>query len=169
LTLLLGLPLTLLLGLACAPLRTLPLDNDTLPGILGHWIYIVGASQYPPHQAEMAGVKYAAFSIFPSGQEDELDVTEVMRVNETCVMRNNTKILVFRHNSTLMHVDNQVVSTAELVQSDKDLLILKHFNDNFLGLSLSARTHNVSKEQLEEFKAQLHCLGLTEEEMFFTS
>ncbi|XP_010002497.1 PREDICTED: alpha-1-acid glycoprotein-like [Chaetura pelagica] len=137
--------------------------------ILGHWIYIVGASQYPPHQAEMAGVKYAAFSIFPSGQEDELDVTEVMRVNETCVMRNNTKILVFRHNSTLMHVDNQVVSTAELVQSDKDLLILKHFNDNFLGLSLSARTHNVSKEQLEEFKAQLHCLGLTEEEMFFTS
>ncbi|NXG65567.1 A1AG protein, partial [Hemiprocne comata] len=170
LTLLLGLPLALTAEPpSCPPLIPVTLDNATIPQILGHWIYIIGASQYTPHQVEMAAIKYAAFSILPGSHEDELDVTEIMRVNETCVTRNNSEIHVFRHNSTLMHVDNQVVSTAELIQSDKDLLILKHFNANFLGLSLSARTYNVSKEHLEEFKAHLHCLGFTEEEIFFTS
>lgn len=33
----------------------------------------------------------------------------------------------------------------------------------------AARTPNVSKEQLEEFRSHLHCLGFTEEDIFFTS
>ncbi|KFU94578.1 Alpha-1-acid glycoprotein, partial [Chaetura pelagica] len=170
LTLLLGLPLTLPAEPpACAPLRTLPLDNDTLPGILGHWIYIASVSRHPHYLEQVKTMKHAAFSYFPGSNEDELNATKIVRVNETCVVRNTDGIQVFRHNSTLLHVDDQRVSMAEVIQSDKDLLILKHFHDNELGLSLSARTHNVSKEQLEEFKAQLHCLGFTEEEMFFTS
>lgn len=36
-------------------------------------------------------------------------------------------------------------------------------------LSLAARTPNVSKEHLEEFKAHLHCLGFTDEEVIYTS
>ncbi|KFQ09032.1 Alpha-1-acid glycoprotein, partial [Haliaeetus albicilla] len=131
----------------------------SFPQLLGRWFYITGGSKYPPHVAEMKVVKYAVFSFFPGSHKDELNVTESMRVNETCVVRNTTKIQILWHNSTLMHVDDQVVSTAELIQSDKDLLILKHFNANILGLSLSARTPNVSKEHLEEFNAHLRCLG----------
>ncbi|NXS66099.1 A1AG protein, partial [Pandion haliaetus] len=170
LALLVGLPVALAAEPpSCAPLIPVTFDNATIPGILGQWVYITGASRYPPHLAELKAVKHTVFSFFPGSHEDELNVTEIMRLNETCVVRNTSKIKVFRHNSSLVHVDDQVVSMAKLIQSDKDLLILKHFNANFPGLSLSARTPNVSKEHLEEFKAHLHCLGFTEEEVFFTS
>ncbi|KFP49654.1 Alpha-1-acid glycoprotein, partial [Cathartes aura] len=154
---------------SCAPLVPVTFDNATIPGLLGQWIYITGASKYLPHLAELKALKHATFSFSPGSHEDELNVTEIMRMNETCVVRNTSSIQVFRHNSTLVHVDDQVVSVAKLIQSDKDLLILKHFNGNLPGLRLLARTPNVSKEQLEEFEAQLRCLGFTEEEVFFTS
>ncbi|KAM6337257.1 alpha-1-acid glycoprotein-like [Alca torda] len=170
LALLLGLPLALAADPpSCAPLITVTLDNATVPGLLGQWIYIAGASRYEPHLAELRAVKHAVFSFSPGSHEDELNVTEIMRLNETCVVRNTSKILIFWHNSTLAHVDDQMFSTAKLIQNDKDLLIMKHPNAGSPGLSLSARTPNVSKEQMEEFKAHVHCLGLTDEDVFFTS
>ncbi|NXO37122.1 A1AG1 protein, partial [Locustella ochotensis] len=170
LTLFLGLPLALATEpQSCAPLVPVTFDNTTVPQILGQWFYIAGASKYPPHLAEMKGMTFAAFSFFPSSHEDELNVTEIIRMNETCVVK-NSKVQVFRENSTMMHVDeNEVLSMARLIQSDKDLLILNHINIDFPSLSLSARTLNVSKEHMEEFKAQLHCLGFTEEDVFYTS
>ncbi|XP_075376054.1 alpha-1-acid glycoprotein-like [Mycteria americana] len=170
LALLLGLPLALAAEPpSCARFVPVTFDNATIPGLLGQWTYIAGASRYPPHLVELKAVKHATFSLSPGSHEDELNVTEIMRVNETCVVKNTSKIRVFWHNSSLVHADDQSVSEAKLIQSDKDLLILKHTNGNLPGLSLSARTPNVSKEHLEEFKAHLHCLGFTEEEVFFTS
>ncbi|NWH59180.1 A1AG protein, partial [Geococcyx californianus] len=169
-TLLLGLPLALAAEApTCAPLVPVTFDNGTVPQILGLWYYLAGASKYPPHVEELNALKYAAFIISPSSQEDEFNVTEIMRVNETCVVKNSSKIQIIWHNSTLVHADNQVLSTAEVIQSDKDLLILNILNNKYPSLSFSARTSNVTKEQMEEFKAQLHCLGFTEEDMFFTS
>ncbi|NXB80104.1 A1AG1 protein, partial [Donacobius atricapilla] len=170
LTLFLGLPLALATKpQSCAPLIPVTFDNTTVPQILGQWFYIVGASRYPPHLPEIRAVKFAAFSFSPSSHEDELNVTEIMRMNETCVVRNST-VQVFQQNSTLMHVvGNEGNFTARLIQSDKDLLILDHINIDFPSLSLSARTPNVSKEHMEEFKAHLHCLGFTEEDVFYTS
>ncbi|NXK52259.1 A1AG protein, partial [Chauna torquata] len=153
----------------CAPLIPAVLDNTTVAGLLGHWVYIMAASKYPPHVAEMKALKHATFAFLPGSHEDEFDVMENMRLNETCVVKNNSKIHIFRHNSTLVHADGQEASMAELIQSNKELLILKHNKDNNLGLSLSARTPNVSKEYLEEFQAQLRCHGFTQEETFFTS
>ncbi|NXI41999.1 A1AG protein, partial [Galbula dea] len=170
LTLLLVLPLALTTEPpTCTPLIPATFDNATIPRLLGQWIYITGASKYPPHLEELKSLKHATFYLFPGSHEDELNVTEVMRVNETCVTTNTSKIQVFLHNSTLVHVNDQVTATAKLIQSPEDLLILQHLNNDFLGVSLSARTPNVSKEYLDEFRAQLYCLGFTEEEMFFTS
>ncbi|NXL02228.1 A1AG protein, partial [Mesembrinibis cayennensis] len=170
LALLLALPLALATEPpSCAPLVPVTFDDATVPRILGQWVYISGASSYPPHLEELKAVKHSVFSFFPGSHEDELNVTETMRLNETCVVKNSSKIHIFRHNSTLVHVDDQVFSMAELIQSDKDLLILKHITGSAPGLSLSARTPNVSKEHMEEFKAHLHCLGFTEDEVFFTS
>ncbi|NXY80238.1 A1AG protein, partial [Glareola pratincola] len=154
--------------LARPPPQPFPLPPVS-PQLLGEWFYIAGASRYEPHLAELRAVKHAVFSFSPTDHEDELNVTETMRLNETCVVRNTSKVLVFWHNSTLAHVDDQVLSMAELIQSDKDLLVMKHPNPGSPGLSLSARTPNVSKEQMEEFKAHLHCLGFTEDDVFFTS
>uniref|UniRef100_A0A8C9EGJ1 Alpha-1-acid glycoprotein n=1 Tax=Pavo cristatus TaxID=9049 RepID=A0A8C9EGJ1_PAVCR len=153
----------------CTPLVPAEMDNATVDRLLGHWVYIMGASQYPPHVAEMKELKHATFTFFPGSHEDELNATEIMRLNETCVVRNTSKIHIFRHNSTLAHVEGQEVSMAELIHSDKDLFILKHFKDNHVGLSLSARTPEVTKEQLEEFEAQLRCHGFKLEEAFITS
>ncbi|NWX14924.1 A1AG protein, partial [Aegotheles bennettii] len=170
LILLLGLPLALAAEPpTCTPLVPVTLDNATVPRLLGQWVFISGAYQYPPHQEEMKALKYAVFSFFPGTHEDELNVTETMRVNDTCVTRTTSKIHIFWHNSTLVHAEDQVLSMAELIQSDKDLLILKHITSDFVGLSLSARTPNVSKEHLEEFKAHLHCLGFTDDEIFVAS
>ncbi|NXN80269.1 A1AG protein, partial [Bombycilla garrulus] len=171
LTLFLGLPLALATEpQSCAPLIPVTFDNTTIPQLLGQWFYIAGASRYPPHLAELRAVTFEAFSFSPSSHEDKLNVTEIIRMNETCVVRNSSTIQVFQQNSTLKHVDdNQVASIARLIQSDKDLLILNHINIDFPNLSLSARTPNVSKEHMEEFKALLHCLGFTEEEVFYTS
>ncbi|XP_009570419.1 PREDICTED: alpha-1-acid glycoprotein 1-like, partial [Fulmarus glacialis] len=99
----------------CAPLVPVTFDNATIPGLLGQWIYIIGASKYPPHLAELREVKYAAFSLSPGSHEDELNVTEISRLNETCMVR-TTKIQVFQHNSTLIHVDDKGIATAELIQ-----------------------------------------------------
>ncbi|NWI50625.1 A1AG protein, partial [Calyptomena viridis] len=169
-TLLLGLPLALATEPpSCAPLVPTTFNNTTIPRLLGQWFYIIGASKYPPHLAEMKDITYAAFSFSPGDHEDELNVTEIMRLNETCVVR-NTKVQVFHQNSTMVHVDNnQVASMAKLIQSDEDLLILNHINISFPSLSLSARTPSVSKEHIEEFRTHLHCLGFTEEEVFYTS
>ncbi|OPJ67869.1 alpha-1-acid glycoprotein 1 [Patagioenas fasciata monilis] len=170
LALLLALPLALATEPpTCAPLVPVTFDNTTIPGLLGHWVYIAGSSKYPPHLVELKELKHATFSFYPGSHKDELNVTEIMRMNETCVVRNTSKIHVFWENSTLAHVEDNVMSTAKLIQTDKDLLILNHLNSGFPGLSLSARTPNVSKERLEEFRAQLHCLGFTDDEMFFTS
>ncbi|NWW70354.1 A1AG2 protein, partial [Climacteris rufus] len=171
LTLLLGLPLALATEPpSCAPLVPVTFDNATIPRLLGQWFYIVGASRYPPHLEEMRPLTFATFSFSPGSHEDELNVTEIMRLNGTCVVRNSSKIHVLWQNSTLTHVDNnQVVSMARLIQSDEDLLILNHINIDFPSLSLSARTPNVSKEQIDEFKSHLHCLGFTEEDVFHTS
>ncbi|XP_005490608.2 alpha-1-acid glycoprotein 1 [Zonotrichia albicollis] len=171
LTLLLGLPLALATEpQSCVPLVPITFNSSTIPQLLGQWFYIAGASRYPPHLAELRAVTFEAFSFSPGSHEDELNITETIRMNETCVVRNFSKIQVFQENSTLVHVDdNGVASTARVIQSDKDLLILNHINIDSPNLSLSARTPNVSKEHLEEFKAHLRCLGFTEQEVFHAS
>ncbi|NXW69948.1 A1AG2 protein, partial [Hirundo rustica] len=168
LSLFLGLPLALATQ-SCAPLVPVTFDSTTIPQILGWWFYIAGASRYPPHLEEMRAVKFEAFSFSPGSHEDEINITEIIRMNETCVVR-SSKAQVLQQNSTLVHVDdNGVASVARMIQSDKDLLILNHISTDFPNLSLSARTPNVSKEHMEEFKAHLHCLGFTEEDVFHTS
>ncbi|XP_054502551.1 alpha-1-acid glycoprotein 1-like [Agelaius phoeniceus] len=171
LTLLLGLPLALASEpQSCTSLVPITFNSTTIPQLLGQWFYIAGASRYPPHLAELRAVTFEAFSFSPGSHKDELNITEIIRMNETCVVRNFSKIQVFHENSTLVHVDdNGVASTARLIQSDKDLLILNHINIDSPNLSLSARTPNVSKEHLEEFKAHLQCLGFTEQEVFYAS
>ncbi|NWW93964.1 A1AG protein, partial [Rhynochetos jubatus] len=170
LILLLGLPLALAAETpTCAPLVSITFDNATIPELLGQWVYIASASKYLPHLEEIKAVKYEVFSFSPGSHEDELNVSETIRLNETCVVKNTSKIQIFWHNSTLMHVNGPMTSKAKLIQSDKDLLILKHVDPDVPGLSLSARTHNVSKEHMEWFKAHLRCLGFTAEEMYFTS
>lgn len=40
----------------------------------------MGASQYPPHMAEMRELKYATFTLFPGSHKDVFNVTEIMRL-----------------------------------------------------------------------------------------
>ncbi|XP_036250073.1 alpha-1-acid glycoprotein 1-like [Molothrus ater] len=182
LALLLGLPLALASEpQSCTSLVPITFNSTTIPQLLGQWFYIAGASRYPPHLAELRAVTFEAFSFSPGSHKDELNITEIIRMNETCVVRNFSKIQVFHENSTLVHVGKSdclhlsqlmitgVASMARLIQSDKDLLILNHINIDSPNLSLSARTPNVSKEHLEEFKAHLQCLGFTEQEVFYAS
>lgn len=60
-----------------------PLNHSLLPSslqLMGHWSYIGGASRYPPHQEEMKVLKHAVFTLSPGSHEDEINVTEILRV-----------------------------------------------------------------------------------------
>lgn len=57
-----------------------PSPLPSSPQLLGQWIYIAGASRYPPHLEELKAVKHAAFSFSPGSHEDELNVTEITRL-----------------------------------------------------------------------------------------
>uniref|UniRef100_A0A8D2Q9U6 Apolipoprotein M n=1 Tax=Zonotrichia albicollis TaxID=44394 RepID=A0A8D2Q9U6_ZONAL len=148
--------------------------------LLGQWFYIAGASRYPPHLAELRAVTFEAFSFSPGSHEDELNITEIIRIGPHWDEGQGWKVMRLSMgwilttgeislSPSLAVDDNGVASTARVIQSDKDLLILNHINIDSPNLSLSARTPNVSKEHLEEFKAHLRCLGFTEQEVFHAS
>lgn len=40
----------------------------------------MGASNYPPHVAEMKELKYATFTFLPGSHDDEFSVTETLRL-----------------------------------------------------------------------------------------
>ncbi|XP_019366071.1 PREDICTED: alpha-1-acid glycoprotein 1-like isoform X2 [Gavialis gangeticus] len=168
----------LLLGLAhllnakpldCEPLVPETLDNATISKVLGKWFYIAGASQYKPHQKEMEALKNAYYFFYPGKHEDELQVTQVMRFNETCIVDKDSYITIDRSNSTMTMKGPHEDGTAQLLKSNfEDSLIMYHIQNTEQGISLSARSQNVSKEQLEEVKAQAACLGFTKDDMYYT-
>ncbi|XP_059571561.1 alpha-1-acid glycoprotein 2 [Alligator mississippiensis] len=171
--------IALLLGLAhllnakpldCEPLVPETLDNATVSKALGKWFYIVGASHYKPHQREMELLKNAYFFFYPGKHEDELQVLQVMRFNESCIVDKKSYVTIDRSNSTMTIQGPYGNDTAQLLKSSFDnTLIMYHIQQVEKGISFSARSHNVSKEHLEEFKAQAACLGFTEDDMYYTT
>uniref|UniRef100_A0A8C8SS24 Apolipoprotein M n=1 Tax=Pelusios castaneus TaxID=367368 RepID=A0A8C8SS24_9SAUR len=157
--------------LDCEPLVPEIIDNATISKLLGKWFYIGGASQHPDTVQELESIKNAYFFLYPSNvQQDELLLTEIMRVKDKCVVDNSSSISVTRNTSTLTKKGTNESSIAQLIKSSsEDVMILHHIHGNYTGLTISARTHNASTEQLEEFKIQVACLGLKEEETFYTT
>ncbi|XP_006029791.1 alpha-1-acid glycoprotein 1-like [Alligator sinensis] len=171
--------IALLLGLAhllnakpldCEPLVPETLDDATVSKALGKWFYIVGASHYKPHQKEMEVLKNTYYYFFQGKHNDELQVTEVMRINESCIVDKDIYVTIDRSNSTITIKGPRENGTAQILHSNfEDSLIMYHIQNVEKGISLSARSQNVSKEQLEEFKARAACLGFTEDDMYYTT
>ncbi|XP_067398244.1 alpha-1-acid glycoprotein 1-like [Emydura macquarii macquarii] len=157
--------------LDCEPLVPETIDNATIAKMLGKWFYIAGASQHPRTLQEMELIQNAYFFLYPTSHHpDEFLLTEVLRLKDKCVVDNSTYISVIRNNSTMIRQGSNESSLAQLIKSSsEDLMLLYHTDGNHKGLSISARTHNISTEQLEEFKTQVACLGLKEEETFYTT
>ncbi|KAM7144549.1 alpha-1-acid glycoprotein 1-like [Macrochelys suwanniensis] len=155
--------------LDCEPLVPETIDNATMTKLLGKWFYIAGASQHPPTLKELELIKNAYYFMYPSSHQDKLLVTQVMRLNDKCVVDNSSYISVIRDNFTMiLHGENES-SVAQLIKSSsEDTMTLYHIDGTHKGLSISARAQNMSTEQLEEFKTQAACLGLKEEETFYT-
>ncbi|XP_030391199.1 alpha-1-acid glycoprotein 1-like [Gopherus evgoodei] len=156
--------------LDCEPLVPEILDNATMTKLLGKWFYIAGASQHPRTLQEMELLKNAYYFLYPSSHQDKFPVTQVMRLKDKCVVDNSSYISVIQDNSTMiLHGPNES-SVGQLIKSSsEDTMTLYHIDGTHRGLSISARAQNFSTEQLEEFKTQVACLGLKEEETFYTS
>ncbi|TFK08350.1 RCC1 and BTB domain-containing protein 1 [Platysternon megacephalum] len=155
--------------LDCEPLVPETIDNATMTKLLGMWFYIAAASQHLRTLQELELIKSAYYFLYPSSHQDTFPVTQVMRLKDKCVVDNTSYISVIRDNSTMiLHGPNES-SVAQLIKSSEDTLMLYHLDGTDKGLSISARAQNLSTEQLEEFKTQVACLGLKEEETFYTS
>ncbi|XP_005293528.2 alpha-1-acid glycoprotein-like isoform X1 [Chrysemys picta bellii] len=156
--------------LDCEPLAPETMDNATITKMLGKWFYIGAASQYPPTLQEMELIKNAYFFLYPGSLQDELLVTEVMKLKDKCVVNNSSYISVIRDNFTMIRHGPNESSVAQLIKSSSgDTMTLYHIDGTYKGLSISARTQNLTTEQLEEFETQVACLGLKEEEIVYTS
>ncbi|CAM4568247.1 alpha-1-acid glycoprotein 1-like [Lepidochelys kempii] len=155
--------------LDCEPLVPETLDNATMTKLLGKWFYIVGASQHPRTLKEMELIKNAYYFIYPSSHQDNFPVTQVMKLKDKCVVDNSSYISVIWDNFTMiLHGPNET-GIAQLIKSrSEDTMTLYHIDGTHKGLSISARAQNMSTEQLEEFKTQVACLGLKEEETFYS-
>ncbi|XP_038230845.1 alpha-1-acid glycoprotein 2 [Dermochelys coriacea] len=155
--------------LDCEPLVPETIDNATMTKLLGKWFYVAGASQHPHTLKEMELIKNAYYFIYPSSHQDNFPVTQVMKLKDKCVVDNSSYISVIWDNFTMILHGPNKTAIAQLNKSrSEDTMTLYHIDGTHKELSISARAQNVSTEQLEEFKTQVACLGLKEEETFYS-
>ncbi|XP_074871625.1 alpha-1-acid glycoprotein-like [Carettochelys insculpta] len=168
---LLGLaPLLTAKPLDCEPLIPGTIDNATLTKVLGKWFYIGAASQHPESHQEMESITNAYFFLYPGSQPDTLLITEVLRLKDKCVVDNSSHISVIQNTSMMIKKGANKSAVAQVIKSSsEDTMTLYHVEANHKGLSLSARTPNVTMEQLEEFETQVACLGLKKEEILYSN
>ncbi|XP_062496316.1 alpha-1-acid glycoprotein 1-like [Pezoporus occidentalis] len=159
--------LTSLLPAAAAPCGALRPDNSTAAKLLGTWLYVAGAAQFPRHLLEMLLIDHGYLHVEPGAGEQELPITQSVAVGDQCLTNNSTYMEITAGNTTLVKEakTQQTVGTLMNLSSEDVLLIQYQLQRErtYLGLYLYARNLSMSRAQREEFETQAKCLGLSEE------
>ncbi|KAM6047666.1 uncharacterized protein VSU04_012737 [Chlamydotis macqueenii] len=159
--------LAALLPTAAFPCGALQPDNTTASKLLGTWLYVAGAAQFPQHLLELLLIDHGHLQVEPGAGEQELPVTQRVAVGDQCLTNNSTYFEIAVGNTTLVkHAKtHQTVGTLMNLSSEDVLLIQYQLQRErtYLGLYLYARNLNVSTERREELERYAKCLGLSEE------
>uniref|UniRef100_A0A8C0FZ39 Uncharacterized protein n=1 Tax=Chelonoidis abingdonii TaxID=106734 RepID=A0A8C0FZ39_CHEAB len=146
--------------------------HKALHRLLGKWFYIAGASQHPRTLQEMELIENAYYFFYPSSHQDKFLVTQFMRLGcHSLSSRGRVRAFgVGDLSASLCYCESLRLTVGTM----QPLYLLKPtLTNDFLQFNLSflktARAQNLSTEQLEEFKTQVACLGLKEEETFYAS
>ncbi|RMB93475.1 hypothetical protein DUI87_30172 [Hirundo rustica rustica] len=89
-------------------------DSSTASKLLGTWLYVAGAAQFPPHRVEMLLIDHAYLRLEPGASGQELLISHYVAVGNQCFTNNLTYLEVIAGNATLVkHARNPRISRAE--------------------------------------------------------
>ncbi|XP_059685017.1 alpha-1-acid glycoprotein-like [Gavia stellata] len=146
-------------------------DNTTALKLLGTWLYVAGAAQFPQHLLEMLLIDHGHLHVEPHAGEQELLITQRVAVGDQCLANNSTYFEIAVGNSTLVkHAKTHQTVGMLMNLSSEDVLLIQYQlqrERTYLGLYLYARNLSVSTAHWEEFEHHATCLGLSEEEIVY--
>ncbi|KAM9217894.1 uncharacterized protein RG961_010372 [Leptosomus discolor] len=163
------LSLTALLPTAAFPCGAPRPDNTTASKLLGTWLYVAGAAQFPQHLLEMLLIDHGHLYVEP--HEEKLLITQHMAVGDQCLTNNSTYFESAAGNATLVkHAKTQQTVGMVMNLSSEDVLLIQYKPQRertYLGLYLYARNLSVSTAHREEFEHHAKGLGLSEKGIIY--
>ncbi|KAM6243752.1 alpha-1-acid glycoprotein-like [Porphyrio hochstetteri] len=166
------LSLTTLLPAAAFPCGAPRPGNTTTSKLLGTWLYVAGAAQFPQHLLEMLLIDHGHLHVEPGAGERELLVTQHVAIGNQCLTNNSTYFKTTDGNTTLVqHAKTHQTVGMLMNLSSEDILLIQYQlqrERTYLGLYLYARDLNVSTTLREELEHHAKRLGLREEEIVYT-
>ncbi|XP_009694936.1 PREDICTED: alpha-1-acid glycoprotein 8-like, partial [Cariama cristata] len=139
--------------------------------LLGTWLYVAGAAQFPQHLLEMLLIDHGYLHVEPRAGEQELPITQRVAVGDQCLTNNYTYFEIAAGNTTLVkHAKTQQTMGTLMNLSSEDVLLIQYQlqrERTYAGLYLYARNLSASTAHREGFEHQAKCLGLSEEEIVY--
>ncbi|XP_069626995.1 alpha-1-acid glycoprotein-like [Haliaeetus albicilla] len=146
-------------------------DNATASKLLGMWLYVAGAAQFPQHLLEMLLIDHGHLHVEPHTGEQELLITQRVAVGDQCLTNNSTYFEITAGNTTLVKQAKTQQTVGMLMNlSSEDILLIQYqlqMERTYLGLYLYARNLSVSTAHWEEFERHAKCLGVSKEEIVY--
>ncbi|XP_054030156.1 alpha-1-acid glycoprotein-like [Dryobates pubescens] len=165
------LTLGVLLPTAAFPCGAPHRDNTTASTLLGTWLYVAGAAEFPQHVLEMLLIDHGYLHVEPHTAGQELLITQHVAVGDQCLTNNSTYFEISTGNATLVkHTKTQQTVGTLANLSSEDVLLIQYQlqrERTYLGLYLYARNLSVSTSHREEFEHHARCLGLSKEEIVY--
>ncbi|XP_056361289.1 alpha-1-acid glycoprotein-like [Oenanthe melanoleuca] len=169
-----GLPLLLLLLLLPAhadPCGAQRPDSSTAPKLLGTWLYVAGAAQFPQHRLEMLLIDRAFLRLEPAAGGQQLLISHYVAVGDQCFTNNQTYLEVRAGNATqVKHAKTHQTEGMLMNVSSENLLLVQYQMQRertYLGQYLYARNRSISTAEREEFEQHAQCLGLSAEQIVY--
>ncbi|XP_014111722.1 PREDICTED: alpha-1-acid glycoprotein-like isoform X2 [Pseudopodoces humilis] len=139
------------------------------PQLLGTWLYLAGAAQFPQHQVEMLLIDHAFLRLEPGASRQQLLISHYVAVGDQCFTNNLTYLEVSVGNATLVK-DAKTQQTEGMLMnmSSENLLLIQYQmqkDRTYLGQYLYARNLSISTADREEFEHHVECLGLRAEQI----
>ncbi|XP_015499986.1 alpha-1-acid glycoprotein-like [Parus major] len=165
------LSLAALLPADAAPCGAQRPDSSTASELLGTWLYLAGAAQFPQHQVEMLLIDHAFLRLEPGASGQQLLISHYVAVGDQCFTNNLTYLEVSVGNATLVK-DAKTQRTEGMLMnmSSENLLLIQYQmqkDRTYLGQYLYARNLSISTADREEFERHVECLGLRAEQIVF--
>ncbi|KAM4889650.1 uncharacterized protein FYW23_010812, partial [Sylvia borin] len=160
--------LAVLLPMDAVPCRAQCPDNSTAFKLLGTWLYVAGAAQFPQHRMEMLLIDHAYLRLDPGASRQELLISHYVAI---CFTNNLTYLEVTVGYATLVkHAKTQNTEGMLMNVSSENLLLVQYQMQRermYLGQYHYARNWRISTAEQEEFQYHAECLGLRAEQIMF--
>ncbi|XP_075295658.1 alpha-1-acid glycoprotein 2 isoform X2 [Opisthocomus hoazin] len=146
-------------------------ESEQRTELLGTWLYVAGAAQFPQHLLEMLLIDHGHLHVEPGAGDRELLVTQHVAAGDQCLTNNSTYFEVAAGDATLVkHAERHQIVGTLMNLSSEDVLLIQYQPQGertYLGLYLYARNLSASTAHREEFERRAKSLGLSEERIVY--